>query len=81
MQDTVERTTLIVVFLIAITILIVSSHSKNKVKVYDCSLSEISPDYPIEVKEECRKVRYEEWKRQHDEQKISPSRNQRQIQT
>jgi hypothetical protein len=81
MQDTVKRTALIVLLLVAVTILIFSSHSKNRVKVYDCSLSEISPDYPIEVKEECRKIRYEEWKRQQDEQKISPSRIQRQIQT
>jgi hypothetical protein len=26
-------------------------------KVYDCSIAEISPDYPIEVKEGCRKLR------------------------
>ena len=26
---------------------------------YDCSISEISPDYPIEVKEACRKLRTE----------------------
>lgn len=26
-------------------------------KLYDCSLAEISPDYPIKVKEECRKIR------------------------
>jgi len=24
---------------------------------YDCSISEISPDYPIEVKEACRQLR------------------------
>ena len=24
---------------------------------YDCSIAEISPDYPIEVKEGCRKLR------------------------
>ena len=30
---------------------------KPKSTVYDCSISEISPDYPIEVKEECRKLR------------------------
>lgn len=29
---------------------------KNYVR-YDCSISEISPDYPIEVKEACRKMR------------------------
>lgn len=26
-------------------------------RYYDCSISEISPDYPIQVKEECRKLR------------------------
>jgi len=26
---------------------------------YDCSISEISPDYPIAVKEGCRKLRAE----------------------
>lgn len=30
---------------------------KPKRIVYDCSISEISPDYPLEVKEECRKLR------------------------
>jgi hypothetical protein len=25
-------------------------------RYYDCSLAEISPDYPIKVKEECRKL-------------------------
>lgn len=24
---------------------------------YDCSMAEISPDYPVQVKEECRKLR------------------------
>ena len=26
-------------------------------RVYDCTLVEISPDFPIEVKEECRRLR------------------------
>lgn len=26
-------------------------------KVYDCSIAEISPDFPIEAKEACRKLR------------------------
>ena len=25
-------------------------------KIYDCTLAEISPDYPIEVKQECRRL-------------------------
>lgn len=31
----------------------------GQVKVYDCSLAEISPDYPPEVRNQCRKVRME----------------------
>jgi hypothetical protein len=31
--------------------------SHGLVRVYDCSISEISPDYPPEVKQECRKAR------------------------
>ena len=30
-------------------------------KLYNCSLSEISPDYPVKVKEECRKLRAEKF--------------------
>lgn len=35
---------------------------KHGVKVYDCSIAEISPDYPVSVKEECRKARTEKIK-------------------
>lgn len=34
------------------------THPHMTVK-YDCSISEISPDYPIAVKEGCRKLRAE----------------------
>ena len=27
--------------------------------VYNCSIAEISPDYPVAVKDECRKLRLE----------------------
>lgn len=30
---------------------------KQQGRYYDCSLAEISPDYPVQVKEECRKLR------------------------
>lgn len=26
-------------------------------KVYDCTLAEISPDFPVEVKDACRRIR------------------------
>jgi hypothetical protein len=32
---------------------------KGNVVRYDCSIAEISPDIPLEVKEKCRKLRAE----------------------
>jgi len=29
---------------------------RHGVVVYDCRLAEISPDYPVDVKNECRKI-------------------------
>lgn len=42
-----------------IFLIVVLQPKKGDVKVYDCSLAEISPDYPIEVKIGCRKLRME----------------------
>jgi hypothetical protein len=33
--------------------------------VYNCSIAEISPDYPPEVKEKCRKLNIERYKNDH----------------
>jgi hypothetical protein len=35
----------------------ISSQPKHEVVVYNCELSEISPDFPIEAKERCRVLR------------------------
>jgi hypothetical protein len=40
------------------TVWYVNTHSRITVK-YDCSIAEISPDFPVEVKEQCRKLRAE----------------------
>lgn len=32
-----------------------SMSKKGDVVIYDCRLAEISPDFPIEVREKCRK--------------------------
>jgi hypothetical protein len=40
----------------AYTVFYVIEHPHITVK-YDCSIAEISPDYPIAVKEGCRKLR------------------------
>lgn len=37
--------------------LVISLMPKHGTVRYDCSVAEISPDYPIQVKEQCRKLR------------------------
>lgn len=51
-----------VVFLIIAVFILLSDDLHQRVVKYDCSLSEISPDYPIAVKEACRKMRAEKVK-------------------
>jgi hypothetical protein len=51
--------TSILIALVAI-IIIYSDFSGGRVVVYDCRLSEISPDFPRSVVEECRKLKIEE---------------------
>ena len=45
-----------VAVLIAFTLLLVFNDDPREVR-YDCSISEFHPDYPKEVKEQCRKLR------------------------
>lgn len=62
MQDTTKRTYLEIAFAVIVvigSILFIVLTPSPKGKVYDCSLSEISPDYPVEVRNECRKIRAE----------------------
>ena len=44
---------------IAFGIVFFIAPKRGDVIVYNCSISEISPDFPIEVKEQCRKLRAE----------------------
>jgi len=46
-----------ITFLVGIWFVVISSMPKHGVVVYDCGLAEISPDYPIEVKQKCREAR------------------------
>lgn len=51
----------------AIIFLAMSDFGRVEGRVYDCGMAEWHPDIPKEVKEECRRIRYEEWKRQQEE--------------
>ena len=53
-----------------VLVLIFTDFGDSRVRVYDCGMADWHPDIPVEVKEECRRIRYEEWKRQNDKNRI-----------
>ena len=53
---------IIAVILLVCIVILVNADWNNQTVVYDCSLAEISPDYPQEVKNECRRLRIEEFR-------------------
>ena len=60
MPNSSKRTYLEIVFVTIIllgSIIFLIVGPKTTSKVYDCSLAEISPDYPLEVRQQCRKLR------------------------
>jgi len=54
MIKTIGLSVIVIIFLI-IPIVFLIIVPKPEGVTYDCRLAEISPDYPIEVKNECRK--------------------------
>ena len=47
---------------VAVTLVLAVMMTDTKmhgIKKYDCSIAEISPDYPVDVKEACRRLRAE----------------------
>jgi len=56
-REIVKYILVIMVLVGSIAFLCIVPSNKGNVKVYNCDIAEISPDYPISVKEECRKIR------------------------
>lgn len=69
---TVNIWSLIIFTGIAVSILIFSDFGKGRTVVYDCRDAHWHPDVPIDVKKECSRLIYEEWKRQQNERKNDP---------
>jgi hypothetical protein len=63
----IERAIVIVLVILCVGILVLSDF--NKGRVYDCRDAHWHPDVPAEVKRECSKLMYENWKRKEDERK------------
>lgn len=67
MQNTTIRTSLIMITtLIVVAILILSNFGESRhTKVYDCREAHWHPDYPVEVKQQCREIMeeyYRDWR-------------------
>jgi hypothetical protein len=57
--------TLLAILFVALTALVLTISKLAeypKGRYYDCSLAEISPDFPDKVRQECRKLRSEAYK-------------------
>jgi hypothetical protein len=57
-RETIELWVITVITVVTIVIMFFVLPIPTK-QVYDCRLSEISPDFPPEVRNECRKLRAE----------------------
>lgn len=62
-----EKVKLIVLLIVAVILLVIFINNRPDGVVYDCRLAEISPDFPPEAKEQCRRTNYEEWRRQNQQ--------------
>jgi hypothetical protein len=60
-RSLIELLFLVSAIIIAFALAFMFMPKKGDVIVYNCSLAEISPDIPIEVKEKCRKLRAEKY--------------------
>ena len=56
---TIKELFFAIVVLFILGYLVATNNDMHGVKRYDCTISEISPDYPVEVKEACRRIRLE----------------------
>jgi hypothetical protein len=50
--------------------LILNYLPESEGRYYDCGMAEWHPDIPTQVKEECRKLRIEQWKKEYDNRTI-----------
>ncbi len=56
----------ILIFFLAVMLIMSSDLSQTQGRVYDCGMAEWHPDIPNSVKEECRRLKYEEWQKEQN---------------
>jgi hypothetical protein len=60
---------LVVTLFLAVFVLVLTDFGKGNTVVYDCRDAHWMPDVPLAVKEECAKMRKEDWERLQQEGK------------
>ena len=73
MSDTVIGKIVTAVLIIVAVLILACTDYGSQNKIYDCGMAEWHPDIPTKVKEECRRLRYEEWLKQRDNEKKTMS--------
>lgn len=73
MSDTVIGKIVAAILIILAVLMLAFTDYASQGKVYDCGMAEWHPDIPNKVKEECRRIHYEEWMRQRDIEKKTVS--------
>ncbi len=63
-----KDTWILIISFICLLILIFTNYGGTKEIVYDCRDAHWNPDIPIDVKKECQKIMYEEWKKIQEEE-------------
>ena len=61
-RESIERLVILVAVVIAFLLVFAYMPRKGDVIVYNCQLAEISPDFPIEVRNQCRLLRANNFK-------------------
>jgi len=69
MSDTIVGKIVTAILIILAVLILAFTDYGSHGKVYDCGMAEWHPDIPTKVKEECRRLRYENWLRQQDIEK------------
>lgn len=74
-NTTIGKIVIIVVTFLAVIVLVLTDFGNiTREHVYDCNMAEWHPDIPPEVKNECRRLRYEQWQREEQNLRKAPIR-------
>jgi len=60
----------IIVAILAVLILVTTDFGRSGTVVYDCRDAHWHPDYPIEVKKQCREIMKEHYEKEQEKRKM-----------